>query len=80
MTAVEASMHDKRFNGAVPGHVQYASAAAQLEEDLPSLDFVITVCDKAAGEQYSEWPGQPAAAHWNLPARAAAEGGETHRS
>jgi hypothetical protein len=50
-----------------------------LEEDLSPLDCVITVCNKAAGEQYSERPGQPAAAHWDLLAPAA-EGGETHRS
>lgn len=29
----------------------------------PELDFVFTVCDKAAGEVCPLWPGQPMTAH-----------------
>lgn len=32
--------------------------------DSPSLDFVFTVCDKAANEVCPLWPGQPMTAHW----------------
>ena len=33
----------------------------------PPLDFVFTVCDKAAGEPCPIWPGQPVTAHWGVP-------------
>ena len=32
----------------------------------PQMDFVITVCDRAANEVCPLWPGQPLRAHWGI--------------
>jgi arsenate reductase len=45
----------------------------------PHLDFVFTVCDKAAAEACPVWPGQPMTAHWGVADPAAIEGSETQR-
>lgn len=47
--------------------------------DAPRLDFIFTVCDKAAGEVCPHWPGQPMSAHWGVEDPAAVEGSEEEK-
>ncbi|MDR3480618.1 MAG: arsenate reductase ArsC [Burkholderiaceae bacterium] len=47
--------------------------------DAPHMDFVITVCDKAAGEVCPYWPGQPLSAHWGFEDPAALQGSDAEK-
>lgn len=35
--------------------------------NAPKMDFIVTVCDNAAGETCPFWPGKPTTAHWGFP-------------
>jgi arsenate reductase len=36
-------------------------------EGAAKMDFIITLCDTAAGEECPYWPGHPSTAHWGFP-------------
>ncbi len=48
--------------------------------DAPHLDFVFTVCNRAANEECPVWEGQPVTAHWGMPDPVKAEGTEAQKS
>lgn len=48
-------------------------------QDAPQMDFIITVCDNAAGEVCPYWPGHPATAHWGFEDPAAVEGTDAEK-
>ena len=49
-------------------------------ENAPSIDFIFTVCDNAAGEVCPIWPGHPTTAHWGIEDPAASSTEDSKRA
>ncbi len=49
------------------------------QPDAPKMDFIITVCDNAAGDVCPFWPGQPVTAHWGFPDPSQVQGTEIEK-
>jgi arsenate reductase len=47
--------------------------------DAPQMDFILTVCDSAAGEICPIWPGHPLTAHWGIEDPAAVDGTDVEK-
>jgi arsenate reductase (thioredoxin) len=43
------------------------------------MDFMLTVCDSAAGEACPVWPGHPSIAHWDIEDPTAVEGSDADK-
>ena len=43
------------------------------------MDFMLTVCDSAAGEACPIWPGHPSIAHWGMEDPSAVEGSDADK-
>ncbi|MEH6646672.1 arsenate reductase/protein-tyrosine-phosphatase family protein [Sulfitobacter sp.] len=47
--------------------------------DAPMMDFVFTVCDRAANDDCPTWRGQPVSGHWGMPDPVKAQGSEAEK-
>ena len=69
-----------KAKGIATEHLRAKNISEFQGPDAPVLDFVFTVCDRAANEECPAWAGQPISAHWGMPDPVKAEGTDAEKS
>ncbi|MEX5748809.1 MULTISPECIES: arsenate reductase ArsC [Massilia] len=70
----------RRFDPAFPVAAMHSKGWLEFAQPgAPHMDFIITVCDSAAGEACPHWPGHPTTAHWGYPDPAQVSGNDREK-
>ena len=67
-------------NGHDVSRLRAKNVSAFQREGAPKMDFVFTVCDRAASEECPPWPGQPVTAHWGMADPVKVEGTDAEKA
>lgn len=70
----------RRFDPGFPVAAMHSKSWLEFARPgAPYMDFIITVCDSAAGEVCPHWPGHPTTAHWGYPDPAQVPGDDGYK-
>ena len=81
----KGEVHPLALEVLAQGHVSIENLRSKGWDEFaapgaPKLDFVFTVCDRAAQEMCPIWPGQPMTAHWGIADPAAVQGSDEEKA